>query len=248
MPIVITPEGAAAIVGALISVIVSTVGLWAAMTKLLPDLFERREKLWEQKQQSVLADAQVRRDEDIEQRKAESEWRQAQIKQEEAFVMFASKLIETNAQFAAAVDNSAKQMGVYAKSAAATEHALTDNTIALNVFGENFIETFNKGSIPMRDTHDIVVEFRDHGVPLVEAVKLQLNRMEELLKDIDEKILPCVEARATLDTTALAVITEARRLIELFDRDALLKIEDKRKTDSRPIPPIVDEKTEGSAA
>lgn len=248
--LVISPEVAAVITSA----VVSTISMYIALTKWLPGFLDKREQIWEKKQESALADEQAAREEDAEQRKAESEYRHAQIEQQKATISLTVQQIDINSKFAAAVSEISKNFAMLVTATRATEHAIAENTIQLVLntetnkeFGDKWVQTFQYGSEPMRATHDLVEDIHEHGVKLNEAIRQQLDRIEKAVTEINDKVLPCEEAQSIL-ANGNAILNEARLLIEMFNRDAQLEIEDRRKTDSKPIPPIVIDDAQKAAS
>lgn len=249
-----SPELAAVLTSALIT----TIGLYVTFAKWLPTVMERREKLFEQQQESRLADEQSRREEDAQQRLAENEYRQAQIKVSDAQLALLTQLIDTNAKNAASYESTSKELITISAASRATEKALTENTVELSMntetvkeFTHSFLNAFNQGSEPVRSMHSAIENFQLNGIKPDEAARQQLTRIETAVNEINDKVLPCTETKTIMENEMVLVLSEARRLIELFNRDAQLKIEDKRKSDSKPIPAITvdpSDKQEGAAA
>lgn len=243
--VTLTPDTVAALIAIVVSIASSTALLWAGFVKVLPGILERREKLREAIEQSKLDDQADHRKEEEQQRQAENEYRQSLIKQTDAQLVLLTQLIEATSQNAASWQLFSKESAVQSQAIVATAKALTDNTVELSVnsetmraFTEQFLQTFRVGSEPVQHIASTVDDMVLHGVKPDEAARAQLSRIEQTVCEINDKVMPCVEAQTTMNHEMVEVLSEARRLIELFNRDAQLKIEDKRKTDSRPIPPI----------
>src|SRR5258707_5697767 len=241
---------------AVVAAILTSLGvMWGVFAKWLPGVFDRREAIWEQKQQSQLDDAKDARQEDIDQREANKRFQESQIKVSEAQLVFITQLMETISLNAATSAGTLKELTVIGQSNRATEKALTANTDELslntetvNELNKNFSTLLNEGSEPLQYIKTAVDDLKVSGIKPDEEARKQMTRIETAVNEINDKVLPCVEAKTTMDSEMVAVLNEARMLIELFNRDAQLKIEDKRKSDSKPIPTIAADEQTGAAA
>lgn len=96
------------------------------------------------------------------------------------------------------------------------------------------------GSVPVQNIASTIEIFKMQGVRPDEAAREQLNRIENAVNEMKK----CVEINQVMNADAAHVLDEARRLIELVNRDVQLRAEEKRKTDSRPIPAITIDPTD----
>lgn len=100
-----------------------------------------------------------------------------------------------------------------------------------------------KGSAPVQNMAAEIASMRHDGIKPDKSAQEQLDRIETIAKEINQKAKDCRETDEVLAASMPAneLLLEVNRNLELFKRWLESGIEEviKRKGDSKPIPPIV---------
>lgn len=247
-----SPELAAIVTSA----VISTVAMYITFIKMLPGFIARREAMWEENQQNNQKDRDNDRQEDIDQRELLKKSTESQIKVSEAQLALLTQLIGTVSQNAASQQATAKELNIIAQASRATEHALTDNTVGLNnntrgmnELNERFNELLNEGSDPLKKIKETVEDFHVHGIKPDADARAQLDRIEAIAKEINDKAKACEETDEVLaaSTPAAELLIEVSRNLALFKRWLETGIEDVKEK-SKPIPRVVSDESAGEEA
>lgn len=179
----------------LTSAAVTTIGLYITFVRWLPGVLDRREKLWEQRQENQIADAADERQEAIDQRALLKSSTEAQIKVSEAQLVLLTQLIETNAKQAINQESTVGHLAALANADRATERALTANTEELsantetvNALNKNFDKLLTEGSEPLQKIEVRTEKWERDGIGLDKTASDQLSRIEDIEKEISERI------------------------------------------------------------